>query len=429
MSYLKIDCDWIEPTDAIAEVAVTSALVKIQCGHDVLTRAKNDFSKSVMDHVVLSAYPLALWFAESWWRLRWETAPTSAASMSWRMAHEMPAAGFGFVWPCMSFEAADDVVRVVAKASVNTAFEPVQYLTRGEYWLSAHNFELSVRQFVELVCERLVEFGIRTSTLQALWGEVKTETENDALSQVRRIEAMLGFDAGRAPDRLVDAFDRIVSFTGKTARDEVAYAVAGIANQEDSLSMLITVGEQASITGKLETLDLIDVPQVQLPWQRGYAFAKKARELVCQSSGPLSNKLLGDLLGLRGYVVAEGEAFRGSKAGLAVREAGRDRFAFRKAYGPRRRFEAARLIADHLVAPKEERWLVETDSRSSRQQIQRAFAAEFLSPIEALVEFLGGDYSEEKIEDAADYFDVEEITVRQQLINFRPEGMPYIQAY
>ena len=47
--------------------------------------------------------------------------------------------------------------------------------------------------------------------------------------------------------------------------------------------------------------------------------------------------------------------------------------------------------------------------------MQRAFAAEFLCPINALQAFLDDDLSEERIEEAADYFGVSALTAKNQL--------------
>ena len=60
---------------------------------------------------------------------------------------------------------------------------------------------------------------------------------------------------------------------------------------------------------------------------------------------------------------------------------------------------------------------VESDLATATQKRQRAFAAELLCPIDALVEFLDGDYSESAQEDAADHFEVSETTIAALLAN------------
>jgi Zn-dependent peptidase ImmA (M78 family) len=54
-----------------------------------------------------------------------------------------------------------------------------------------------------------------------------------------------------------------------------------------------------------------------------------------------------------------------------------------------------------------------------RQKLQRAFAGEFLCPFEALEKTLDGDTSDDAIHEAAQHFNVADITVRTLLVNHR----------
>ena len=58
-----------------------------------------------------------------------------------------------------------------------------------------------------------------------------------------------------------------------------------------------------------------------------------------------------------------------------------------------------------------------TRSYSYRQKMQRAFAAELLSPFAAVDEMAASDYSEEKQNEIATYFKVSPMTIQAQLVN------------
>jgi Zn-dependent peptidase ImmA (M78 family) len=58
-----------------------------------------------------------------------------------------------------------------------------------------------------------------------------------------------------------------------------------------------------------------------------------------------------------------------------------------------------------------------TRADTYRQKIQRSFAAEFLSPFDAVDEMMGGDYSDERQEDVAEHFKVSPLTIRTLLVN------------
>ena len=105
---------WVRGGHAAPEVTHTSAMIKICFGEQIATRVEDDRSRSVHDTVGLSAYPLALWFASSWWRLRWEPVPKGAISTSWKMSHQMPASGYGYIWPPLTFQSDGDSIEVSA---------------------------------------------------------------------------------------------------------------------------------------------------------------------------------------------------------------------------------------------------------------------------------------------------------------------------
>jgi hypothetical protein len=58
-----------------------------------------------------------------------------------------------------------------------------------------------------------------------------------------------------------------------------------------------------------------------------------------------------------------------------------------------------------------------TRAYTYRQKMQRSFAAELLSPFEAVEEMLAGDYSAENQQDAAQHFQVSDLTIRTLLVN------------
>jgi Zn-dependent peptidase ImmA (M78 family) len=82
-----------------------------------------------------------------------------------------------------------------------------------------------------------------------------------------------------------------------------------------------------------------------------------------------------------------------------------------------RRFNLARLIGDLITHNSDGRLFPATQAHTYRQKLQRAFAAEFLCPFEAMADMLHGDFSPEAIEEVASYFDVSEMTVQTLLVN------------
>lgn len=422
---LAIECEWTDPVGESIELAETAATIDISLGDRHITRAENDFSKTVSNRSLLSAYPLALWLANSWWRLRWETTPPRTLSSEWRMSHELPAAGGGFVWPRVIFESDSESIRLRMRPSPYSPFEPVRYLEDLHGWITGHEFERAVSTFLDLVSARLTERGLRNTQLQLLWSEVTAERADPVLTRFRRVEAILGFDPGTATDDLVTRFITLSETAGLAASEEIAHAAAGQRQRaEHVLTEFLDAIDKVSLTGKFQisaTPETRFLPDTT-PWKRGYEVAQRIRENHNLGIGTLNDKTLASLLGLKKNIFRDDVSAKPPVAGITVRGVKNDQFFFRRKHRRDRRFEAARMLSDHLLAPDSDTWLIETDAHTARQQAQRAFAAEFLCPIVSLQEYLDGDISDTRIEEAADNFEVSDFIVRRQLFNNRVPG-------
>jgi Zn-dependent peptidase ImmA (M78 family) len=93
------------------------------------------------------------------------------------------------------------------------------------------------------------------------------------------------------------------------------------------------------------------------------------------------------------------------------------RIVLRSKWETGRRFELARLLGDRIAGGAVERLFPATRAYTYRQKLQRSFAAELLSPFEAVAEMLHGDHSSDKLEEIAEHFNVSPFTIRTLLVN------------
>jgi hypothetical protein len=116
MTNFKFIFDWRVAGNDAPELRQTMAMLQLNIDNVNLMKNLDIWSKSVLDHTLVSAYPLALWVASSWWRLNWEPLPAHGAhpSMDWRMAHELGAANKGLVWPQIIFASDREVMQAWA---------------------------------------------------------------------------------------------------------------------------------------------------------------------------------------------------------------------------------------------------------------------------------------------------------------------------
>lgn len=422
----KIIPEWTSAEHGPEELRKTSARLQIICADQIATRSQDEWSQSVQNVVHLSAYPLAQWFAASWWRLRWEPASEGLGPVSWRMSHEMSAAGFGYLWPLLRFEPDGEAVDIICHPSAEGGKEPIVYLNTFRKTIPGTMFERAIDAFINQVLARLDAVGLRETSLHAIWRDIQEERLNQQFAAYRKIEALLGFDPDEAPEPLVAHLLSMAQQAGDAAMAEIAPVCAG-EHPERTLQEIITLAETASVDGRIEKPIPLVADQVAKlpmhrqarPWERGWALARQARQAWSLQSGPISDKTLSDILAIPARVLGEPRQHNRPPLSLAVRqdEEGKVKLAFRRGTHLGRRFETARLLADFLSAPSEDRWLPATDSKTARQKIQRAFAAEFLCPIEALREYLADDFSTEAMDEAGEHFQVSPLAVKSHLAN------------
>ncbi|MEI7867189.1 MAG: hypothetical protein WCI11_04805 [Candidatus Methylumidiphilus sp.] len=417
MTHFSIDCgDWESALHETAEIRETSTMLKMHLGNAVITRNEDMWSKTVRDKVRLSAYPLALWFASSWWRLRWESLPKCTPSHSWRMSHELAAAGHGYLWPKMLFASDGESIQIWAVQSSPNPNIAVRYLCDASDVISGLQFEHSIDRFMDSVVARLDSVGLGKTTLFELWTEICAEREDTDISAYRRLEAMLGFDPDECPEELHSQFSDLIPKAGVDAVAEIA-PVCASPNPQAVLKEITEFAASRGYEGQVDISIDIDANDSEAPWQRGRKLAQKIRSLAKLNGDAVDDTILCDLLNLTKDAITD---YPSSTAplGIAVREScTRSKFLLSKRHRTGRRFELARLLCEHLVDKQNNVWLPATQAKTARQKVQRAFAAEFLCPIENLKERLNGNFSEDAIEDVAEQFGVSPKAVETQLVN------------
>ncbi|GGB56958.1 hypothetical protein GCM10011505_42330 [Tistrella bauzanensis] len=144
----SIETEWFESDVGPAEDRATAAWLTIRCGDQIAADVQRQGEDRVEHAVPVSAYPLALWFAANWWRLRFEGAAADPHGLSWRLAHEMPAAGHGFVWPRGRIVSDGDMLGVSARPS--GGFEHgIRYLSDINVRVPAAAFEMTFEMAVD----------------------------------------------------------------------------------------------------------------------------------------------------------------------------------------------------------------------------------------------------------------------------------------
>ena len=428
MSELRFSLQWLAAASGAAELRHTSAQLGLFVGETSLTRNEDIWSQTVRDSVLVSAYPLAMWLASSWWRLSYEPLPLAGwlPTHDWRMAHELGAANHGFVWPRVLFASDGEAVNVWA-APTAAQGQSVQYLQGLDQprAIALGDFQHSLQTFIHTVLSRLDAKALPDTDLASLWALVQEDMADAEAARCRRLEAELGFDPEECPPAMLEQARAYQQRIGEAALSELAPILRGHNNNGPDLSVIARLDGTAGLLG-VPTVGASDVDHLAqgLPWQRAVHAARSLRQRLGNANGPMDDQNLYDLLGLTTSQVSAWHTEGRPRAAVAIPEQeNRFRFVPRKRHNGRhneaQRFEFARFLGD-IVRPATGAaggWLACTDLATSRQKYQRAFAAEFLCPIEALMDFLSGDFDQAAIEEASARFDVSEQTIRSLLAN------------
>ncbi len=419
MNSFKFVCNWQAGRNDAPEYEHTMADLSLHVGDVNLMLNEDIWSRSIRESALLSAYPLAMWLASSWWRLNWEPLPLYEACpfIDWRMAHELGAANQGYVWPQIVFASDGAVMQVWAEVMKHNDNQSVRYLNSLEEpaFVGLTDFQRSVADFIKTVLCRLEANGCFDTDLAKLWNLIETDSADTRLFKLRRIEARMGYEPEECPKNLITQALNLENKMG----EEALFELIPIYGKKQKLSDINHFVNSKGVIGKPQ-LKIDDSSNLQSPpWQRAVYSAGALRKSLDNTRNKVSNQTLCDLLGIKLSDVDNFVCGQRSFIALAVPKSDKQyKYIPRKKHPLAKRFELARFIGDLIwVGTETGQWLTSTDLSTSRQKYQRAFAAEFLCPVKALQEFLCDDCSESAIEDATEHFGVSETTIKTVLVN------------
>ena len=395
-------------------------LFTIRSTHGFLTEGFDSFINSYRSGPLVSGYHVAEWFAWNWWRLRWE--PRSAAP-DWDNAHRMTAIGEGYVWPNVTIFS--DGLRTALLSAPSSRYEakPFRYVGALPTVIPSTAFEAAGDAFILQILARLKAEGVKDSNLSRLWDDLSAERNNPDLTRRRKLEAYLGRDPDAVED---DAVERLVvdsAAMGETAVEEIA--------ADSQAEKIFTAADIRDLAGryghpgsprdavKLDSAHKVPRGADTAAWFLGARLAQELRAQEKLGATAISDRRLAELAGTEVSTItakAKSDA-HSARLSFVLDEGAMDsRIFLCSPHSTGRRFALARLIGDRLIDAS---GALHPATRAStyRQKAQRAFAAELLSPFDAVDEFMAGDYSAEKQDDAAEVFKVSEMTINSLLKN------------
>ena len=427
MSSLCFDFEWQDPAGARGEeLRATWASLSILVDGNPVTELQDKQTKSVRTRVFLPLFPLAEWLADNWWFLQSEAErPDTATSREFDRRHNLRWAREGFVLPSLRFVSLGDGVEAHWQP-LDIADAGIRFVASGNAILSGSAFFQTLREFVNAVVTRLDDMGLPGTTLHEQWRAIQ-EADPDE-QEFCDAAARLGKD----PYAVDSELEAAILDVSRRIRPELLndfLSLTAVERLDAQTSALATASE--SIASDADNIDALGALRSQAPpcvlgansWETGYRFAAALRaELnggvwkshsLDELAGHLSIDQLGHCL-----LPGTGECrFLDALTGSNQRH--NPKFLIEKKREDSRQFAFCRALFEHLTLPRD-CFAAVSRLRTDRQQMNRAFAAEFLAPHEMLRNDLSGAViGEDEIDDLAVDYGVSAFVVRHQIENRR----------
>ena len=411
------------------EERATFGLFAVTANNRLLTEGK-DVSQNELRHGPhVAGYPIAEWLVWNWWRLRWEVGRSSDG---WDFAHRMSTIGEGYVWPNITIFSDRVQSFLISKPSKSLETTLFHYIGAGRQTVPPDNLESAIDGFVADILTRLEGAKIGETNLYCLWNDLKMEREDCELARFRRLEAQLGYEPDEADEDAIRSHLDDAAILGEEALGEIA---ADATLGDDALSNMMSAGDFVDIARRngfeanpndaitLDAMAELPRPGQVEAWRLGKRAAQAIRAQESLDGNPISDGALAGFAGSMSNAISR-QRGHSSTISFALDESdGHTHVSLRSRKKTGRRFDLARLIGDRLLCNQingfAEFLLPATRASSYRQKMQRAFAAELLSPFAAVEDMLGRDYSEEKQNEVAEHFAVSPLTIQTQLVNHR----------
>ena len=401
---------------------------------DHLLTAGKDVERNELRHgPYISGYPVAEWLVWNWWRLRWEIGlPRGETALCrWDFAHRMSTIGEGYAWPNITIFS--DGVQSFLTSEPSRSPETVlfRYLgAAGRLAVPAIDLEEAIDGFVKDILDRLDRAEVGESNLHRLWRDLISEREQPELARFRRLEAQLRHEPDEADEQAIHLRLNDAAELGEEALGEIAADTAAGGGDLNSMirpaefaRLATRSGFEANSNDAINSENIADTPQPGQveAWSLGESYARHIRSEEHLDGQPIDDRRLAAFAGARENTIAGQGGVPHSISFVLDRPNDRSRVWLRSGPRTRRRFDLARLVGDRVLFKQmngsTEPLLPATRTGSYRQKMQRAFAAELLSPFASVDDMMRDDYSEKKQIEVAKYFDVSHMTIRTQLVN------------
>lgn len=400
-----------------------------------LSSCSDEEGGNARNFISVSVFPLAEFIAANWWPLLHEPLEKESLlkdTTAFKLRHWINKHTDGFAYPTLGIFGSDSSVRIVARPSYIESANIEFPGTSGKINMSWEGIrrdevEATLLSFITATEERLPANSDK-NWLKDIIARIQHSRADHEEAIYCRCAGLLGADPYDPSDELYNAITKTVDLLG----EELAVEMFATAETSDVVSRVLWIQENTHSTIKksretatyangLKNEILTGSLKPGRPWERGYNAAQQLRSLlhimpddsltsidaVTKALLDAPAKVISNIKNMESICGARGVACKSTDGlGLAITQNWRDQ-----------KFQLVATFADFLFSKDNEIFL-STGASTDRQKCNRAFAAEFLAPIQGIMEKWSNSESiEANQEKIAQSFGVSTYIVRYQIQN------------
>lgn len=368
----------------------------------------------VRHHLIAPAYPLAKWLTENlaFIRLEW---PPSEDRMGYEDRHSLRYGGDGYAAPDLIFRSGGDLVEVEFRPRT-LKFQPLEFLGQMKGWIRSDVVVEGIARFVGATCELLKMGGEKC---RAAAGELSSSLEA-GIQRKPDLAVALGLSV---PPRAIlnlplDQFDdQVAEFAASTTKSRVYSDIIWARDWFEKLNRKKSGWKKLTdLRAGLSNEQRSQAPD-STPWSAGYSLARSARKLLGLEAKPIGDdRAIIALLDGEWIGAPHKEGQESDIEGI-----GHPKGLVSTAYPKGTTgagFALCRGIHEAIVSRRKVPLV--TGAYTMAQMSNRAFAAEFLAPAEALKQRIGGTrVGAYKLDSLAEEFSVSPMVIAHQVENHR----------
>ena len=423
MSDLSITFDWTDfGSHDNPLIDGTFANLRIRCGQTAVIQVLDRKAQTIRDFITVPLYPIAEWIAANWWALLYEcdSLGKGGTQESFASRHSLRTAQEGFVMPELKI-CSEGEDTLFTWNPVRSAHQNVEFIGRGSFRLPTADAAQQLESLVDAVLGRLSAKKLESPWLANEWSAIQNSDPDE--SEFCRASGFLGLDPYSMSQQVGNGIHEIWDTLPPGLRQDIFCASSG-----DTLRAVGTwvnsIGIHADAMRRWSGVFEPDVPaNARAPWEIGYQLADDARRRFGLGVGDLVDLENIPDMKMR-FIRADSPPIPSIEGLMCVRENNEALYYTARQRPESRRFLAARGLMGWLYGQPDVISLLST-TLDRRQQQQRAFAAEFLAPADAIRERITTrQTTEEQIIELAAHFQVSDFVILHQLKNHRIAETP-----